>query len=117
MVHGYNVEKNKRMNVNSSEQSISVSIVENGRLSIASADNMMDGKWWISRVNVQGERGKGTGSKLLQRLVEEILKYGNTDVIVTPGGYNEDEEKQFRFYKKNNFIEIEPKLFKYGKNI
>lgn len=102
------------LHISSTELNISVSLVENGRLSTASADNLMDGKWWISRVNVQGTRGNGTGSRLLKTLVDEILKYGKTEIIVAPGGYAEDEEKQFRFYKKNNFVETdEPKLFKY----
>lgn len=104
------------MHVSSTKQNVSISLVEeNGKISVASADNLLDGRWWISRVNVQGERGKGTGSKLLTKLILEVLKHGKTDIVVAPGGYNEDEEKQFNFYKKNNFIETEePKLLKYN---
>lgn len=91
--------------VNTSEFNVSVSQVNNDKLSIASADNMLDGRWWISRVNVQGvERGKGIGSILLKKLVEEILFYGETNIIVAPGGYHEDSEKQYNFYRKNGFV-------------
>jgi hypothetical protein len=94
--------------VNSSEFSVSVMTVNNGKVSIASADNLLDGRWWISRVNVQGvEKGKGVGSILLQRLLQEVLKLGQTKIIVSPGGYYEDKDRQFNFYKKNGFIESE----------
>lgn len=92
--------------VNTSQFNISISEVNNGKLSIASADNMLDGRWWISRVNVQGiERGQGVGSKLLNKLIEEILFYGETNIVVAPGGYNEDSDKQFNFYRKNGFVD------------
>jgi len=91
--------------INSSEFNVSVSQINNNKLSVASADNMLDGRWWISRVNVQGvEKGKGLGSQLLQKLISEILFYGETNIIVAPGGYHSDTEKQFNFYRKNGFI-------------
>lgn len=98
------------MNINSTNTHVSVSLISNGRISIASIDNLMDGRWWISRVNVQGaEKGQGTGSKLLKRAIEAVLSYGPADIVVTPGGYQEDEIKQFNFYKKNGFIETDKK--------
>lgn len=106
------------MNVISTNTTVSVTLVTNGKVSIASIDNLMDGCWWISRVNVQGvEKGKGTGSKLLQKAIESVLSYGPADIIVAPGGYNEDKEKQFNFYKKNGFVDSSKKgLLIYKKN-
>ena len=40
--------------ISSSEFNVSISQINNRRLSVASADNLMDGRWWISRINVQG---------------------------------------------------------------
>ena len=94
------------MIVNTSELNVSVSEINNDRLSVASADNMMNGSWWISRVNVQGvDKGTGVGSKLLQKLVDEILFYGPTKILVAPGGYHGDTVKQFNFYRKNGFVD------------
>ena len=94
------------MHINSTHTNVSAMLVTDGKVSIASIDNLMDGRWWVSRVNVQGtEKGQGTGSKLLKRAIDEVLSYGPADIIVAPGGYSEDEKKQFNFYKKNNFVE------------
>ena len=91
--------------VNKTFQSISVGVMLDGKLSVANADNLMDGRWWISRVNVQDNlRGLGIGSTLLNRMIKEILTYGETDIIVAPGGYNQDTNKQFHFYEKNGFV-------------
>lgn len=96
------------MHVNSTRESVSAMIVTDGRVSIASADNLFDGRWWISRVNVQGTTlGKGVGTALLKKLIEEVLSYGPANIIVAPGGYHEDTNRQFNFYKKNGFVETE----------
>ena len=42
---------------------------------------------------------------LLKQLIKEVLLYGETNIIVAPGGYSENKDKQFNFYKKNNFVE------------
>lgn len=78
------------------------------RPSTAAADEwpMEEGVWWISRVLVNGERGKGTGSTLLQRLIEEVRKRGAKAMIVAPGGYNSNYNQQVNFYVKNGFKEV-----------
>ncbi len=92
------------INIINTSESVSVSCVTDGRVSVASIDNLKDGRWWISRVNVQGaEKGKGLGSKLLQTAIKEVLSFGKSEIIVAPGGYTNDIEKQINFYKKNGF--------------
>ena len=63
--------------------------------------------WWVARVLVQAKgRGKGLGSRLLQRLVQEIKGTGAKAVIVAPGGYNANYNRQVNFYEKNGFKEV-----------
>lgn len=100
----------ENLNIVKSQESISVLLVIDGKVSIASADNLMDGRWWISRVKLQGlQTGKGFGTMLLKKLVTEIMSFGDTKIIVAPGGYNENKEQQVNFYKKNGFVDTEEK--------
>lgn len=86
-------------------------------MSVASADYIENGQWWISRVSVfKLHRNKGLGSKLLQQVIKEVIDCKGTSIIVAPGGYEPgNEEKQFNFYKKNGFVETkeEKKLLIY----
>jgi len=60
--------------------------------------------WYICRVFVKEHlRGKKIGSQILQTLLTEIKKQHAKKVIVTPGGYDVDEDRQFNFYIKNGF--------------
>ena len=52
-------------------------------------------------------RSQGIGSQILQMLLNEIKKQNAKKVIVTPGGYNVDEKRQFNFYIKNGFKQSE----------
>lgn len=79
----------------------------------AEADRVGD-VWWIARVLVRREedRGKGLGSKCLQKLLSEIylheggpLNDVGATIIVSPGGYGADSTRQERFYRKNGFVE------------
>jgi hypothetical protein len=95
------------IHVSKTPTSVSASFVTDGKLSVASIDFLEGGRWWISRVNVQGaERGKGIGSQLLQKAIEEVLSFDPTEIIVAPGGYGEEPERQINFYKKNGFVKI-----------
>jgi hypothetical protein len=95
------------INIIKNDKNISATYVTGGKVSIASIDNLMDGRWWISRVNIQGaKKGKGLGSKLLQTAIKEVLSFGETEIIVAPGGYTNNIEKQINFYKKNGFSVI-----------
>lgn len=96
----------ENINVIKTPDNVSASYVVEGKVSIASIDNLKDGRWWISRVNVQGaEKGQGLGSKLLQEAITAVLSYGQVEIIVAPGGYSDDLERQINFYKKNGFEE------------
>lgn len=44
---------------------------------------------------------KGIGLIFLKKLVESIPS--NSEIIVSPGGYLTDKDKQFKFYLKNGF--------------
>lgn len=59
--------------------------------------------WLVTRVIVKGPRGKGIGTKLLQAALQEALRLGAKRVIVAPGGYEGDTERQVRFYTNNGF--------------
>lgn len=97
--------------LSSGEESISSSYRKDEEfgISIASADRIFDGRWYVSRVMVrENHRGKGVGSKLLNMMIEEIKSRPDKgDIIVTPGGYDGDTKRQFDFYKKNGFVETD----------
>lgn len=100
------------IHVNNSGHSISVfALPEEGPRepepwprALASADFVGD-HWWVSRVLVRlpGNRGKGLGSQVLGRLLQEIAKHPCTRVCVSPGGYDEDP-RQRAFYLKHGFV-------------
>ncbi len=100
-----------KIHISSSEESISVSHIDESEpgLSVASVDRVCtdEGSWYISRINViKKQRGMGIGSKLLSALINEIKSRSDKgNIIVFPGGYNEDSDKQFSFYKRNGFID------------
>lgn len=72
---------------------------------VASADLYnQQGVWWISRVKVPDKlQGVGVGSRLLKRLIEEVQKQGAKAIVVAPGGYNSDPDRQVQFYVRNGF--------------
>lgn len=62
--------------------------------------------WFVNRVLVTKEhlKGQGLGSFALASLKDAIQKKGNEiDIIVTPGGYGADPDRQANFYVKNGF--------------
>jgi GNAT superfamily N-acetyltransferase len=83
---------------------VSISYKQGIKLATLNAD-LISFFWWISRVNVpEGLRGKGIGSKLLQEALKEMKKCpASKAIIVYPGGYDSDPEKQANFYVKNGF--------------
>lgn len=94
---------------------------------VASIDNIRGNEWWVARVlvgrphaGVTQSRGKGMGSLLLTRAIQEVLKHDRTArIIVEPGGsYGSKEEDQIRFYKKNGFVDVPgmPGVLVYGEN-
>jgi len=43
---------------------------------------------------------------VLDHLLAEIVKAGGRVVIVTPGGYGADPEKQIHFYESHDFFKV-----------
>ena len=65
------------------------------------------GAWWISRVLVSAaSRGKGWGGKILEHLCNEARGQGAKSMVVTPGGYGQDEAQQRRFYEAHEFVKV-----------
>lgn len=63
--------------------------------------------WWIGRCLVTNieRRGQGIGSMLIQRLQAVVSGLrDNRMIVVSPGGYGVDPEKQYEFYRKHGFI-------------
>lgn len=76
------------------------------RLSIAEAarSEIGEGVWWISRVFVEpSTRGKGLGTALLNYMVNELRFRDVQALLVAPGGYNANYNRQVHFYEKNGF--------------
>lgn len=82
---------------------------ENSNHSSTASANFVGNYWFINRVlvNPKSHRGQGIGSQLLQTLIKEIKKINDIKIIVTPGGYENDQERQNNFYTKNGFVEEE----------
>lgn len=82
------------------------------RPSVAEAspfESLGDRVWWISRVLVQPHlRGKRVGSQLLERLVKELRRRDALAVVVAPGGYNANYNRQVHFYEMNGFKLVDP---------
>ena len=85
-------------------------MIRNEIMSVAVAELNIFGnpyEWWVARVLVQKpeNRGKGYGSAVLQEALKAVMTKtgGMGRVIVAPGGYDNDQERKFRFYEKNGF--------------
>lgn len=75
----------------------------------AEADDLGDGVWWVARVLVQPpkNRGRGIGTELVRRMQREVVGFGCKKLIVAPGGYDEDHERQRGFYLHCGFVQDE----------
>lgn len=111
ITHSSNTASNGIYSITLSETSISAYWMLPNRLLISgiiSADLIKPKEylWWINRaiINKPALRNLGIGSTLLKSLLEEITKKDGKKIVVMPGGYGEDIEKQYNFYKKNGFI-------------
>lgn len=92
------------MNIFASPTHVSVSVRHGYRASIAEADEVKPGHWWIARVFIQEcHRGQGLGSRLLQELIRNCTEQGARFIEVVPGGYDSDPVRQRAFYLQNGF--------------
>lgn len=109
-------ENSENPKIFSTSEYVSVSYKSDNRLSTCEISHISNNEWYVNRVKVSdGQEGKGIGSIILQSAIKEIKQYNPKSIIVTPGGYSENQEQQFNFYEKNGFIEVEnqPGLFYY----
>ncbi len=72
---------------------------------VAEASKISNTDWFVNRVFIRNPlgRGRGLGSRLIKELQSLVASRGCKKLIVTPGGYNSDPEKQINFYRKNGF--------------
>lgn len=78
-------------------------------------------EWWVARVLVpdRKNRGNGYGSSVLRQALQLVEKrtMGIGKVVVAPGGYDNDQQRQFGFYRKNGFVQVNPEgLFEWRSN-
>ena len=61
--------------------------------------------WYVNRVLVTSpdSRGSGLGTQVLEALKDAVRSQGGREMIVEPGGYGADPDKQKNFYVKNGF--------------
>ena len=78
--------------------------------------SLIPGKfWYVNRVLVDADyRGKGVGSKMLQAAIKAVKEQGGNEIVVEPGGYDADPERQKNFYLRNGFVKKED-YYVYGK--
>jgi len=73
------------------------------RPSVAEANELEPGVWWVCRVLVNHERGKGVGKTLVAAMKLACEEQGAKVVQVAPGGYDGDTARQRGFYKACGF--------------
>jgi GNAT superfamily N-acetyltransferase len=103
------------LHLTSTSQTVTVMLLDDSQRrsrGIASADWMVyadEAVWYVNRVLVTHEkdRGQGIGGMLLDRLLAEVCAQQDGPVIVTPGGYGADPDRQERFYESHGFIRVE----------
>ena len=78
------------------------------RNSVASADEIEPGIWWVSRVLVHRKhRGEGLGKRMVARLLALCGGQKASEVRVAPGGYDNDTERQRGFYAACGFVPVD----------
>lgn len=96
------------------ESYASVMLLERGRsMAVVQADHVSPGIfyksacWWIARAFVhETKRGKGIGSAMLLTLLAEISGMSSDPVVVAPGGYSDDIDRQRKFYISAGFLDV-----------
>lgn len=94
------------MHVSYSGQSVTTMLVHSGYSASSASATWLDvpTDWFVNRVKVPDNlQGRGYGSQVLQRLIEELRKRGVRVLRVEPGGYGSDPDRLEKFYKKNGF--------------
>jgi GNAT superfamily N-acetyltransferase len=73
-------------------------------VSLAEANEIRPGFWWVCRVKVhRGCEGKGIGKALVAAMKAACAEQGAEVVQVAPGGYDGNTARQRGFYKACGF--------------
>ena len=100
-------EKGPEIRVIDGYNHISASMVRRDwPIGVVEASRMNDAVWYLNRavIRAESDRGKGIGSQLLIELMKKLKEQPDCRrLIVTPGGYGMNPDKQFHFYLKNGF--------------
>ena len=99
----------EQIKCNVSRENICAYILIDGKLCTADCNPSFEeeNSWYVSRVFVhESFRCRGIGKLLLEKMFEEVKNVGGSKIIVYPGGYSVDEDRQINFYKQNGFEEI-----------
>ena len=83
---------------------VSVSFYDRHRKGSVEAD-VLGPKWSICRavIHPTALRGRGLGSQMLRKLQDLMVEYGGEYMVVFPGGYDQEHDRQENFYLKNGF--------------
>ena len=94
----------KKIRTTATPEHCSAAVFESSLRACAEASRI-GAEWWVNRVlvNPKEERNKGLGGALLERLILAIMQVGGEVLLVTPGGYDNDNDSQFRFYLAHGF--------------
>jgi len=91
---------------NSHERNVSIMAIHGAiGSSLAQADEIEPGIWWVARVKVHNDhQRKGLGRELVRRMTDACANRKAREVRVCPGGYNIPEEQQRAFYAACGFM-------------
>lgn len=95
----------EEMHVNKSPGQVSC-MIRHGevRASVASAEEIEQGIWWVSRVKVHDKHQReGHGRRLVAAMKAACAEQGADVVQVIPGGYNVPVAQQRAFYAACGF--------------
>lgn len=91
--------------VNGTSSVVSVLVPLPGKPAVLDA-SMIGTEWWINRVNVPEKyRRKGVARHMMNKAISKINSIGATGIIVQPGGYDMDNDKQREFYRECGFVD------------
>ena len=81
------------------------------RRSVAEADEVEPGIWWVCRVVIHKDhRGKGIGKALVAAMKAACAERGAEVLQVAPGGYDQDTARQWGFYRACGFKDTEEEV-------
>lgn len=105
------------MIINYNHNSCTISIIKNYKMIATASSDLIQPelrRHWLNRVFVnEGSRGQGLGTIVLSALKVKLRDEGVRGLVVCPGGYGSDPQRQRNFYEKNGFVRCEDILGRY----